>query len=73
MADETRKEDTSGSPQGAGDSGRAAPATSARPRRPYTPPKLRSLGKVSDLTFGAASGSHSDNSKLKPQKPGGGH
>jgi hypothetical protein len=73
MADETRKEDTSGSPHGEAESGRPTPATSARPRRPYTPPKLRSLGKVSDLTFGAASGSQPDGSKLKPQKPGTSH
>jgi hypothetical protein len=71
MVTDTRPQDTHGVDSSRGDLDDAcqAPEAVQPTRRPYSPPKLRSLGKVAELTFKAGSQSESTHTS----KPGGTH
>jgi hypothetical protein len=43
-------------------------ATPSPPRRPYSAPQLRYLGKVAELTFGSAAGSHAEAGPVHKQR-----
>jgi hypothetical protein len=70
MVTDTRPQHTQAPPR-EGDNGcqGASSVQIGNQRRPYTPPQLRSLGKVAELTF--KSGSQSETAHTS--KPGGAH
>jgi hypothetical protein len=58
MSNETHEHDVSQASSGLGEGRAPEPIAAGEPavhRRPYSPPRLRSLGKVAELTFSGGS------------------